>query len=209
MIFACETVEQRDEEGNLVGIGVRWTEARVFVEGVLDTVGQVLAIVVFMTAVVAFMGTAIGKVPLDLSLGLLGGSVFIFFAFIITSARLEGVPRELSFWRDGTCYAPHGLRCLGWRQDCLPWPVSEIDNIEVEQTVKPVPGKETVYDHGVRIMVKRGRIAHVAHRLEADDAHKLCMLLIEALAELRAGAGSERVASRTAGPPRKQEQLID
>lgn len=209
MIFTCETLEQRDEDGNLEAVGVRWTEARVLAEGVLDAVGQVLAIVVFMAAVVAFIGTAIGKVPLELPLGLLGASVFIFFGFIITSARLEGVPRELSFWRDGTCYAPHGLRCLAWRQDRLPWPVSEIDNIEVEQTVKPVPGKETVYDHGVRILFRRGCIAHVAHRLEADDAHKLNALLIEALAELRADAGSDSVASRTAGPARKQEQLID
>jgi hypothetical protein len=209
MIFACETLEQRDDDGNLEAVGVRWTEARVFAESVLDTVGQVLAIGVFMAAVVAFTGAAIGKVPLELSLGLLGVSVVIFFGFIITSARLEGVPRELSFWRDGTCYAPDGLRCLAWRQDRLPWPVSDIENIEVEQTVKPVPGKDTVYDHGVRIMVRRGRIAHVAHRLEADDAHKLCMLLIEALAELRAGAGSERVASRRAGSAARQEQLID
>jgi len=209
MIFTCETLEQRDEDGNLEAVGVRWTEARVLAEGVLDTVGQVLAIVVFMAAVVAFMGTAIGKVPLELTLGLLGASVFIFFGFIIKSARLAGVPRELSFWRDGACYAPHGLRCLAWRQDRLPWPVSEIDNIELEQTVKPVPGKETVYSHGVRILFRRGRIAHVAHRLEADDAHKLNALLIEALAELRAGAGSDRVASRMAGPARKQEQLID
>lgn len=209
MIFACETLEQRDEDGNLEAVGVRWTEARVLVEGAIDRVGQLLCAIALLGIPAVLFGYAARLVPLEAALGFVAFALAVIGGLIVTSARLEGVPRELSFWRDGTCYAPHGLRCLAWRQDRLPWLVSDIDNIEVEQTVKPVPGKETVYDHGVRIMVKRGRIAHVAHRLEADDAHKLNALLIEALAELRAGAGSERVASRMAGRAIKQEQLID
>lgn len=209
MICECETVEQRDEEGNLVGIGVRWTEARVFVEGTIDRVGQFVCAIALLGIPAVLFGYAARLLPLEVVLGIVAFTAAVIGGLIVTSARMPGLPRELSFWRDGTCYAPDGLRCLAWRQDHLPWPVSDIDNIEVEQTVKPLPGKETVYDHGVRIIFRRGRIAHVAHRLEADDAHKLNALLIEALAELRAGAASDRVASRMAGRATRQAQLID
>lgn len=209
MICECETVEQRDQDGNLEAIGVRWTEARVLVEGTIDRVGQFLCVIAFLAIPAVLFGYAARQVPLGVALGFVAFAAAVIGGLIVTSAHMPGVPRELSFWHDGTCYAPDGLRCLAWRQDRLPWLVSDIENIEVEQTVKPVPGKETVYDHGVRIIFRRGRIAHVAHRLEADDAHKLNALLIEALAELRAGAGSERVASRMAGRAPRQERLID
>lgn len=209
MIFECEQVEVRADDGTREAIGLRWTEARTAIEGSFDAVaagcyytGVFMVFVSLPFAVFASAGF--------LFLTAMGAMLFIVAIDLLRSGySVDGRPRELTFWRDGLCYAPEGLSPLRRSTDRLSRRHTEINSIEAEPLKKPKPDQDWPgYTHGVRIVYKTGAIVHIASRLEPDAAHELGVKLSLALSELRASLAREAMGSGGHGSSRERKTRI-
>lgn len=207
MRFKCEVVEARGEDDALEGIGVRWTEAHTFIEGVLAAVGG--------------LGFFVGLCGLGggiLAVGRPGaGEMILFGAAVLVAAMgvlwwsivLPGRHRELSFWRDGAMLTPRGLSTN------FLWPGQRwlehtgLRSIESEQRVFPKGEERAVYTHGVRLFYASGDVNHIAKNLEPDDAHMLAVKLTQALKELRVSMATPLLAGRQQASGESAGRVID
>lgn len=210
MIFDCERVEARADDGALKAMGVRWVEARTAVEGCFDAVATGCyctgAWAALMSLPLALFGR--GWLLVTVAGVLLAGAGAL---LLRAGYRIGGRPRELTFWREGLCYAPEGLSPLRASIDRLSRAHTEIGSIEAEQIRKRDPDQEWPgYTHGVRIVYRSGAIVHVASRLEPDSAHQLAVSLTLALRELRTALARGAMGSRDQGSgTSRKERVID
>lgn len=104
-------------------------------------------------------------------------------------ARLERKAARLDLRHAGV------VRCAPAR-----WFRPDIANIEVEQIVFAKPDDDVDYTHGVRMILKSGRVFHVAGNLMPDQAHELAVSLSHARETMRyePSTTSPRARSREA-----------
>lgn len=210
MIFDCEAVETRGEDGALQSAGMRWTEARGFWESAVHFIGDMM----FYLGLVAIgAGLLAPLFKSGMPMLVVAGVILVCVAWGLywLGWRVPGRKRELTFWRDGLGFAPFGLSTWAAHHDRLKWPHTEINTIEAEQVVFPKVGQGTIYTHGVRIFFKGGQIAHVAKHLEPDDAHMLGVRLTHARLALGDDVTLATIRSAPSHPGRGKsgEILID
>ena len=109
--------------------------------------------------------------------------------------NVAGKRRAIHFKRGGAIESPHGL--FGGIKVVGPWEtiLGDIANIEMEQIVFPKPDDDQPYTHGVRMILKSGRVFHIAGNLKPDHAHELAVSLSQAREAMRYDV--QRVASRS------------
>lgn len=204
MIFECEVVEERDAQGQLDEIGVRWTEAKATAEmivhkcGVSLVSGGVGSILVGLLALMAWERMA--------GVLFLAGLAAIFVGCVVCfmGAFMKGRTRWIVFSSNGAALTPWGLSGK-WRVDRLSQEHGEIENIEWEQLIHPKGEDPTRYTHGVTVVYRDGSIERVAKNLEPDDARTLSVRLQKARAKLRSELGGYGV-SGTVTSGRRQRQ---
>ena len=192
MIFTCEVTNRGD------GIGVEWVEARAEFEWCLIQLGSVIFSCSIFGILWALAAMAIGKSPAWLILAAMinaGSYKLMWFGW-----RIAGRPRAIYFKRSGTIESPHGL--FDGSKVVGPWKtqIGDIANIEMEQIVFPKPDEHAPYTHGVRMILKTGRVFHVAGNLMPDHAHELAVSLSQAREAMRydVSTASPRARSREA-----------
>ena len=211
MIFECEMVEARGEDGALDGIGVRWTEARTLCEAAVHKLAEVTFLVAFFLGFGGFALAAAGGAPIVIAvivvvclLGTLSWKLFML------GWRVPGRVREVTFWHDGIMRAPFGLSTANLKNNESQLPHAGIESIEAEQLIMPKGENPPTYTHGVRVCYGSGHINHIAQHLAPDQAHMLAVNLTQALAELRKEIPSLSPAGmRRSGPVSAEAQLID
>lgn len=211
MIFKCEMVEARSEDGVLDGIGVRWTEARPLCEAAIHKLAEVTFLVAFFlgfggVALAAAVGTpfVVAVIVVVCLLGTLSWKLFLL------GWRVPGRVREVTFWHDGIMRAPFGLSTANLKNNESQLPLASIESIEAEQLIPPKGENCTIYTHGVRVFYGSGHINHIAQYLAPDHAHMLAVNLTQALAELRKEIPSlSPTGIRRSGPASEEAQLID
>lgn len=212
MIFNCQIVEERDEHGTLHAIGARWTEARTFVEFILEKLVDVAMFVAFIC--IYGVGLFASEIGWGLALALAMAMVGIVYSMMRAVVHCAGRTRELTFWRDGVVRAPFGLAAAWFENGESRLPHTDIKSIEVEQVSEPDKNRAVNYSHGVRIFYRTGHVVHIARYIEPDDAHRLAVGLTNALRELRASMAHEGRTARSRAVrrhPRGQSEpaLID
>ena len=115
--------------------------------------------------------------------------------------NIPGKRRAIYFKRNGGAIeSPYGL--FGVSKVVGPWKtkIGDIANIEMEQIVFPKPDQEAAYTHGVRMILKSGRVFHIAGNLKPDHAHELAVSLSQAREAMRydVSATSPNARSREA-----------
>ncbi|MEQ1694951.1 MAG: hypothetical protein ABL901_03835 [Hyphomicrobiaceae bacterium] len=190
MIFKCEVIAKLD------GVGVEWCEART----TLETLGHGFAyFLIWAGMVVCIMSTAAVAQGYSAWWFMLAVPCFAAVKPVMWCAwRISGKPRAICFKRGGVIESPHGL--FNWTNSIGPWKATlgDIANIEVEQIVFPKPNEDVPYTHGVRMILKSGRVYHIAGNLMPDHAHELAVSLSQVREAMRYGvsAASPRARSR-------------
>ena len=212
MIFSCQIVEDRNEDGTLNAIGARWSEARAFAEFILERLVDVAMFVAFICIV--GIGLFAPKIGLGMSLALVVVTAGTAYGMMRAVVHCAGRTRSLIFWRDGIMRAPRGLAAAWFEDGESRLPHADIVSIEVEQVSEHDKNRALNYTHGVRIFYRTGHVVHVARHIEADDAHRLAVCLTQALTELRASMAQEGRTARSRrmrDQPRRQqaEAVID
>lgn len=195
MIFTCEVTNRRD------GVAVEWCEPRYFIETCvmivgafgfsISMIGGIWALIVFalVPSHVWLIFAALAAVMEGLSRGI-----------VWLGVRVPAKQRAIYFKRNGAIESPHGL--FGGTKIVGPWKtkLGDIANIEMEQIVFPKADQVVVYTHGVRMILKSGRVFHIAGNLMPDQAHELAVSLSQAREAMRydVSAASSRTGSREA-----------
>lgn len=195
MIFSCQIVEDRDEDGTLKGIGARWTEARTVVEFFLEKLVDVAMFVAFIC--IYGIGLFASQMGWGLAFALALASAGLAYSMMRAAVHCPGRTRELTFWRDGVVRAPVGLAAAWFENGESRLPHADIESIEVEQVSEPDKNRAVNYSHGVRIFYRTGHVVHVARHMEPDDAHRLAVGLTNALRELRTSMAHEGRSARS------------
>ena len=195
MIFNCEVTTTRDS------VGVEWCEPRYYTElcatalGVfgftISMIGGLVALVVF-----ALVRSHVWVIFAAMTAVLFGLS----YGIIWLGVRVPARQRAIYFKRNGTIESPHGL--FDGTKIVGPWKTTlgDIANIEAEQIVFPKPEQIEHYTHCVRMILKSGRVFHIAGNLMPDQAHELAVSLSQAREAMRydVSAASPRARSREA-----------
>lgn len=180
MIFRAQQFELYKADGQTVcGIGVEWTEARTFAEGVLEFVAKGFLLVGALAGAGAFVAS-------NATSGPPAGPVFavavlflgLFWATMRASVNMPGQVNWMEFHEDGRIAA-------SW--DRVEWKlrVEDIRNIEAEQLKQKKTEEDSPYTHGVRLITRRGKVVRVARNIEPDDAITLAVILSETIEALR------------------------
>lgn len=211
MIFDCNIVEARGEDGALHGIGARWTETRTLCEAAIHKLAEVVLLATFLIGFGGFtLAAAVGApiaVVVIVVVCLLGALSWKLF---MLGWRVPGRVREVTFWHDGIMRAPLGLSTANLKNNESQLPLASIESIEAEQLIMPKGDNPPTYTHGVRVCYGSGHINHIAQHLAPDQAHMLAVNLTQALAELRKEIPSLSPAGmRRSGPVSAEAQLID
>ena len=170
MNFTCE-VTARDD-----GTAVEWCEARADVEWCVLRIGYLGGALAFFVVV---LGQGLARLMMAAILfGLSCGIVAL-------GMNVAGKRRAIHFKRGGAIESPHGL--FGGIKVVGPWEtiLGDIANIEMEQIVFPKPDQVEHYTHGVRMILKSGRVFHIAGNLMPDQAHELAVSLSQAREAMR------------------------
>ena len=150
----------------------------------------------FAVVVLVLSGSPAWLAFAALAAGLFGLS----WGIVCLGARVPAKQRALEFNRNGEIESPLGL--YGGIKVVGPWQtkVGDIANIEMEQIVFPKPDQVEHYTHGVRMILKSGRVYHIAGNLMPDQAHELAVSLSQAREAMRydVSAASPRARSREA-----------
>ena len=192
MIFTCEVTAGRD------GVSIEWCEARTTLEWLGHGIAYFLIWAGMSICFWSILAVALGH-----SAGwfLLAIACFAAVKPVHWHAwRTSGTPRAICFNRDGSIESPFGLfdgtKIIG------PWKtkIADIANIEMEQIVFPKPDEDVDYTHGVRMILKSGRVFHIAGNLMPDQAHELAVSLSQAREAMRydVSTASPRARSREA-----------
>lgn len=187
MKFDCQAASHRNANGEVEEAWVTWTEARVFREWVIKAIGYTFFLFSIWVGVFGSIACLLSEKPLSATACLIGGGLCLALAWHIPGLRwqMAGNKRAISFHRDGRILIPMGLSPMPSSRDQLRLPHTQIVSIEVEQRIFPKPDDDGVYTHGIRLLFRRGQIAHIAKNLEADEAHMVTVYLNQALMELR------------------------
>ena len=185
MIFQCETTKTLDQAGNLAMVSVNWTEARRGTESFMI----VCSVMSYMVGgAMALFGYALSSgQSVVLGVGLLIAG----YAMTRGSVFLDGRPRVMQFHRGGTIVTPLWTaiaprHTAAWRAKH-----GDIANVEAEQLERPTPDEINDYTHGVRMILRHGKVVHIAKYLMPDDAHQLAVQLTAAVAEIRLDIGGQ------------------
>ncbi len=177
MIFNCEVSARPD------GVGVEWCEARAGTEWCLMQLAKGGVYAGMYAGVAALAALAVTGSPVWLVLvGMIfGASCGLFWL----GWRVPAKPRAIYFSKGGALSSPYGL--FDGSVNVGPWrtTLGDIANIEVEQIVFPKPDDDVDYTHGVRMILKSGRVFHVAGNLMPDHAHELAVSLSQAREAMR------------------------
>jgi hypothetical protein len=177
MIFTCEVSAKPDV------VGVEWCEARAGTEWCLMRLGKGGVYVGMYGGVVALAALAIGGSPAWLVLvGMMFGASY---GLMWLGWHVPATPRAIYFSKAGALSSPYGL--FDGSVNVGPWrtTLGDIANIEVEQIVFPKSDDDVDYTHGVRMILKSGRVFHVAGNLMPDQAHELAVSLSQAREAMR------------------------
>lgn len=175
MRFECRPLELHSKDRkSVVGYGVEWTEARVFVEWVYECIAKWLCVVafgLFWSAIVfAPQFGANAFVPLAVGAAVATGFAYM---FIRSSQTMPGKKQSMEFGKNGDIYASWDGQ---WTIE-----VADIRSVEAEQLKPTKPHEPQACTHGVRMITRRGRVLHVARDIAPDDAICLAVMLSEAI----------------------------
>ncbi|MDX2265903.1 MAG: hypothetical protein NW215_13160 [Hyphomicrobiales bacterium] len=206
MMFKCEIVEDKERSGSLKACGVRWSEARIFWERLLNIVANLL---LFIGVPVALWGAAclvLGErgAAIIVPGGILAGAGY---GLAWLAANMGGVQRELWFYRDGTIRAPFGLAGNA-HHTSIAGHVSDVVSIEAVQVVTPQPPAVAFYPHGVKLYKRNGQIRLVARHLDPEQAHMLAVKLTTALTALREDMIGGVIRNAAARPGRRKAENV-
>lgn len=189
-MFESHRVETRTDEGRFEAIGFAWTERR---EG-LHALGAALIFISFTVGMfIAFLGVPFAedwRMPVGIGLAL---SAPLFW---INNLPIDGSPRELVFYRDGTIEAAWGLAFYP-RHTSVSGHHADIVSIEARSVVPPQQQQHTSHAHGVVLFKRNGDTTYVAKCLHPDQAHKVAVQVMLALTELREDMASDARQSAT------------
>lgn len=207
-MFVCETLKEKEKNGNLRAVGVRWSEARIFWDRLLNIFAN---LALFVGVPITLFGVAC------LVLGERGAEIIIPGGLLIVvgyglsrlAANMGGVPRELWFRRDGTMPAPYGLAAYPSRHRSVSGKPSDVASIEAVQLVFLQPPAVAFHGHGVKLYKRCGQITLIAKHLDTEQAHMLAVKLTDALATLRADAVASTIRNAAARGDKYADVLID
>lgn len=192
MIFRAQHFELYKADGHTVcGIGVEWTEARTFVEGVLWFFAKGF----LFAGVFTFVGAlVVGKSASGPPAGALAVAAILlfglFWAAMRASVNLPGKVNSIEFHEDGRIWSS----CQGeWKTRA-----EDIRSIESEQLKQKKTDEDSSYTHGVRMITRRGRVLRVATNIEPDDAIALAVQLSEAIEAVRYPQGTATIGDQQA-----------
>ncbi|NBU58333.1 MAG: hypothetical protein EBS23_00855 [Betaproteobacteria bacterium] len=209
MMFRCQIVENRDDDGRATCLGARWTEARPVCEALCHGMGTCVFVVAVMIGIGSLLLVGLGPEPVLAGLGIAALLYGVAYGLFWIGWRVPGRVRELTFWREGATVAPTGLSTVKLRHGTLHLPHSDILSIEAEQCLKPKGDDATIYTHGVQIFYGSGHVVHIADKLAPDQAHMLAVSLTTALAELRQDMGITARGGSAAPRLKAEERVID
>lgn len=172
MIFDCEVTANKD------GFGVEWCEARANSEWLVLQVGKGAYYLGFFGLLAAIGAVAFGVSGAVIVLPVLLLGVGFGLAWI--GYRLPAKQRAIYFSRGGAIRSPYGLFDGSHVQGAWRTKLGDVANFEVEQVVQGKPDDDVNYTHGVRMVLRSGRVHHVAGNLEPDDAHMVAYCLSQA-----------------------------
>jgi hypothetical protein len=179
MNFECEMIEERDQHGDVIAVGAEWCEAREICEALSAKLGEGLY---WLGCFAGVCGAALGVAMR--SGGVLAGTTVLAGALILlaygisqASWRIPGKRRSLLFYVDGDIV---GSVRGKWKAKH-----GDIANIESEQLKRQKDEADLPYTHGVRIIMKNGRVMRIAQDLAPDDAVMVVTVLSQALMALR------------------------
>ncbi len=119
------------------------------------------------------------------------------YGIIWLGVRVPARQRAIYFKRNGEIESPFGLydgsKVVG------PWKtkVGDIANFEMEQIAFPKANQVELYTHGVRLILKSGRVFHIAGNLMPDQAHELAVSLSQAREAVRYDLSGENPRARS------------
>ena len=195
MNFICEVTNSPD------GVGVEWCEPRWFIEACVKGVGTFGFSISIICGSLSVVTLLLAHPPAWLIFAAMAAAVYdLSFGIIWLGVRVPAKQRAIYFKRNGAIESPFGLyggiRVVGaWQTK-----VGDIANIEMEQIAFPKPDQVDPYTHGVRMIMRSGRVFHIAGNLMPDQAHELAVSLSQAREAMRYDVSptSPRARSREA-----------
>ena len=189
MIFECEAMASRDNNGNLQSCSVFWCDPHVMWENVIDRTGRVMVFAGIGGAIFGVLSMAAKNSTMQMAVAgvaaIAAGLMMVYYC-----GQLPGRERLVMFMATGEIDSPLGLANNGnsafrWRKS---W--REIVNFESEQ-VRPTDKDGYVgYTHAVRAVTRSGDVLHVATHMAPNSALKLATNLMSALQTVREEAAS-------------------
>lgn len=174
MIFECHEFQETDNNGEMTGIGISWTEARTLREMACDLIGRGLIMLALLIGAVACFTAVVGARDISFPLIVAAFSLLGLAWLVVDSeVHMPGKRKWIVFWRDGQISSSDEGT---WRTR-----VEELKSVEAEQLKQKKKDEDQPYTHGVRMINRRGRVIHLAKDLEPDDAITLAVMLSEAI----------------------------
>lgn len=180
MIFSCETTARRD------GVSVEWCEPRYFIEFCVTSLGGLGIFISMICGLLSVVTLALALPLAWLIFAAMAAVLFgLSFGIVWLGVRVPAKRRAIYIKRNGEIESPFGLydgsKVVGpWRTK-----LGDIANFEMEQIVFPKPDQVENYTHGVRMILKSGRVFHIAGNLMPDHAHELAVSLSQAREAMR------------------------
>ncbi len=180
MIYKCVIDAKRD------GIVVEWCEPRYVIEACLTGVGAFGFSISMICGLLSVVILALAHSPIGLIFAAMAAALWaVSYGIIRLGVRVPARQRAIYFKRNGEIESPFGLydgsKVVGsWKTK-----VSDIANFEMEQIAFPKPDQVELYTHGVRLILKSGRVFHIAGNLMPDQAHELAVSLSQAREAMR------------------------
>lgn len=178
MIFQAKTFNVlKADRKTVCGIGVEWTEQRIFSEGFLHFIGCVS---LFFGIVIGVALTNTGRSYSPPPPGLHMAAIVCWALFALCwwgKRRFPGKRQSVEFYEDGRIWSSRDGE-WGFRAE----DIRSIESVQFFTKVKP---EDSNYTHGIRLITRRGRVCRIAHRLEPDDSIELAVLMSECVESVR------------------------
>lgn len=174
MIFECHEFQETGPNGEMTGIGISWTEAKIMREKACDLIGRAVFAFALFVGAAACATAFVGAQPISFQLLIAAFSLLGMVWFMAhTEVHMPGKKKWIVFWRDGQISSSDEGT---WRTK-----VEDLRSVEAEQLKQKKKDEDQPYTHGVRMITRRGRVLHLAKDLEPDDAITLAVMLSEAI----------------------------
>jgi hypothetical protein len=174
MIFECHEFEETGPNGEMTGIGISWTEAKIIREKACDFIGRAVFGLALLFGAAACFTAVVGARDISFPL-LIAAFSLLGMAWLVVQAEVHmpGKRKWIVFWRDGLISSSDEGT---WRTK-----VEDLRSVEAEQLKQKKKDEDQPYTHGVRMITRRGRVLHLAKDVEPDDAITLAVMLSEAI----------------------------